>query len=42
VVQKNLCLQLYRADKFSTNAAFKKYYVNKQDDSNKDYNYIVF
>ena len=42
VVQNNLCLQLYRADKFSTNAAFKKYYVNKQDDSNKNYNYIVF
>ena len=42
VVQKNLCLQLYRADKFSTNAAFKRYYKNKQDDSKKDYNYIVF
>jgi len=42
VVQNNLCLQLYRADKFSTNAAFKKYYVYKQVDSNKNYNYIVF
>jgi len=42
IVQNNLCLQLYRADKFSTTAAFKKYYVNKQDDSNKNYNYIVF
>jgi len=42
VVQNNLCLQLYRADKYSTGAPFKKFYVNKQDNSKKDYNYIVF
>jgi len=42
VVQNNLCLQLYRADKFSKNAPFKKYYINKQDISKKDYNSIVF
>ncbi|MDD4971478.1 MAG: alginate lyase family protein [Paludibacter sp.] len=41
-VQDKLCLQLYRADKYASAPIFKKYYINKQNGSKNDYNYIVF
>jgi hypothetical protein len=35
-VQKKLCWQLYRADKFLTKPVYKKYYKNKISDSDKE------
>jgi len=42
VVQDKLCLQLYRADKFAVTPRYKTFYVNKNCNSKKDYDYIVF
>jgi len=41
-VQKRICLQLYRADKFVSTPVYEKYYRNKQNDSKNDYNYILY
>ena len=40
-VQKKLCWELYRADKFYTKPVFEKYYKNKISDSDKE-DYLIF
>ncbi len=41
-VQKKLCWQLYRADKFLTKPVFVKFYRNKISDSDKDDNVLFY
>jgi len=41
-VQKKLCWQLYRADKFLTKPVYVKFYRNKISDSDKDDNVLFY